>query len=151
MFVSVTCGIFVLCHHTVVNLFAGKPELNGSNLPNLIWTVVIFVPVFFVHWPYRMLIIVWNLKFTNSTSDDLHSRQVIVDKRYRCPYIGIVLTNEKGFHILLFEMARSLCQYIDDDISISHRVAHWKRGHIIKPILKTENFLYCWPKFFWNF
>jgi hypothetical protein len=35
MFVSVTRCIFVLCHHTIVNLFVSKPELNGGNLPNL--------------------------------------------------------------------------------------------------------------------
>jgi hypothetical protein len=28
MIVSITRGIFVLCHHTIVNLFVSKPELN---------------------------------------------------------------------------------------------------------------------------
>jgi hypothetical protein len=30
MFVSVTRGIFVLCHRIIVNLFVRKPELNGA-------------------------------------------------------------------------------------------------------------------------
>jgi hypothetical protein len=30
MFVSMTRDIFVLCHHTIVNLFVSKPELNGE-------------------------------------------------------------------------------------------------------------------------
>jgi hypothetical protein len=36
MIVSVTRGIFVLCHHIIVNLrvFVRMPELNGANLPN---------------------------------------------------------------------------------------------------------------------
>jgi hypothetical protein len=49
MFVSITRGIFVICHHNIVNLFVSKPELNGANLPNLNWNCCHFVPVFFVH------------------------------------------------------------------------------------------------------
>jgi hypothetical protein len=47
MFVSVTHGIFVLCHHFVVNLFVRKPELNGANLPNFDLNSCHFCPSFF--------------------------------------------------------------------------------------------------------
>jgi hypothetical protein len=54
MFVSVTRGIFILCHHTIVNpmvnLFVSKPEFNGANLPNLDLNSCQF---FFVHRPYN--------------------------------------------------------------------------------------------------
>jgi hypothetical protein len=46
IFVSVTRGIFVLCHHTIINLFVGKPELNGANLPNLDLNSCHFCPSF---------------------------------------------------------------------------------------------------------
>jgi hypothetical protein len=32
--IQLTQGIFVLCHHIIVNPFVRKPELNGANLPN---------------------------------------------------------------------------------------------------------------------
>jgi hypothetical protein len=47
MFVSITGGIFVLCHDTTVNLFVSKPELNGANLPNLNLNSCHFCPSFF--------------------------------------------------------------------------------------------------------
>jgi hypothetical protein len=47
MFVSVTRGIFVLCHHVIVNLFVRKPELNGANLPNFDLNSCHFCPSFF--------------------------------------------------------------------------------------------------------
>jgi hypothetical protein len=47
MFVSVTRGIFVLCHHIIVNLFVRKPELNGANLPNFDLNSCHFCPSFF--------------------------------------------------------------------------------------------------------
>jgi hypothetical protein len=54
MFVSVTRGIFVLCHHIVVNLFVRKPELNDANLPNFDLNSCHFCPsFFFVHQPYK--------------------------------------------------------------------------------------------------
>jgi hypothetical protein len=46
MFVTVTRGIFVLCHPTIVNLFVSKPELNGANLPNLNLNSCHFCPSF---------------------------------------------------------------------------------------------------------
>jgi hypothetical protein len=45
--VSVTRGIFVLCHHIIVNLFVRKPELNGANLPNFDLNSCHFCPSFF--------------------------------------------------------------------------------------------------------
>jgi hypothetical protein len=48
MFVSVTRGIFVLCHHIVVNLFVRKPELNDANLPNFDLNSCHFCPSFFL-------------------------------------------------------------------------------------------------------
>jgi hypothetical protein len=39
--------IFVLCHHTIVNLFVSKPELNGANLPNLDLNSCHFCPSYF--------------------------------------------------------------------------------------------------------
>jgi hypothetical protein len=47
MFVSVARGIFVLCHHIIVNLFVRKPELNGANLPNFDLNSCHFCPSFF--------------------------------------------------------------------------------------------------------
>jgi hypothetical protein len=59
MFVSVTRGIFVLCHHIIVNLFVRKPELNGANLPNFDLNSCHFCPSFFcpptVRWELVML------------------------------------------------------------------------------------------------
>jgi hypothetical protein len=47
MFVSVTRGIFVLCHYIIVNLFVHKPELNFD------LNSCHFCPsFFFVHQPY---------------------------------------------------------------------------------------------------
>jgi hypothetical protein len=56
MFVSITRGIFVLCHHTIVNLFVSKPELNGANLPNLDLNSCQFCPSFFVHRLYHKIL-----------------------------------------------------------------------------------------------
>jgi hypothetical protein len=42
-----TRGIFVLCHHVIVNLFVRKPELNGANLPNFDLNSCHFCPIFF--------------------------------------------------------------------------------------------------------
>jgi hypothetical protein len=45
--VCVTRGIFVLCHHIIVNLFVRKPELNGENFPNFDLNSCHFCPSFF--------------------------------------------------------------------------------------------------------
>jgi hypothetical protein len=56
MFVNVTRGIFVLCHHTIVNLFVSKSELNGANLSNLDLNTCHFCPSFFL-FTHRTLLL----------------------------------------------------------------------------------------------
>jgi hypothetical protein len=56
MFVSVTRGIFVLCHRIIVNLFVRKPELNGANLPNFDLNSCHFCPSFFCPPTVQMLV-----------------------------------------------------------------------------------------------
>jgi hypothetical protein len=70
MFVSITRGIFVICHHNIVNLFVSKPELNGANLPNLDLNSCHFCPPT-VQFSGTCL----KLSMTNNTKNDKYNHE----------------------------------------------------------------------------
>jgi hypothetical protein len=62
--------MFVLCHHTIVNLFVSKPELNGANLPNLDLNSCHFCPPT-VQFSGTCL----KLSMTNNTKNDKYNHE----------------------------------------------------------------------------